>query len=209
MVQCAKCGKELDSGEEEKSWNCQLEKGYIEEPIFVDNLCAFLGKEREFPEYKGKKICRECAMGLFGYEKMKEKEYRVKHLTIRGGTFFQEKGHLTLYDDKVLYNAEQYVEKYSLSIPIDKIEDVHLITDKEITAFRVFMIGFWGLLFKKKRDSLTIDYKDNYNIMQHETFQTLDYGDIEEIQQKIYEKRKALKIGTPLPPNSHEMPPPP
>ena len=56
------------------------------------------------------------------------------------------------------------------------------------------MIGFWGLLFKKKRDALTIDFKDDYGIMQHETFQTLDESDIQEIQQRIYGKRKALKM---------------
>jgi hypothetical protein len=131
-----------------------------------------------------------------------EKDYRVKHLTIRDKTFLQEKGHLSIYDDKVVYNAEQYIDKHSLAIPIDKIEDVHYITDKEITAFRVFMIGFWGVLFKKKRDALTIDFKDDYDIMQHETFQTLDRSDIQEIQQRLYEKRKARK-------KVNEVPPPP
>jgi len=61
----------MGSGQETQVWNKQLQFGYIKEPHFVSkDIQSFSGKPREFPEYKGKKLCTDCAMGLFGYEKI-------------------------------------------------------------------------------------------------------------------------------------------
>jgi DNA-directed RNA polymerase subunit RPC12/RpoP len=60
---CARCGKEL-AWHEQKTvfWNRQLKKGYIK--WFVIGSMQ-MGKRKEFPQYKGKKLCQVCAHEVF------------------------------------------------------------------------------------------------------------------------------------------------
>ena len=63
MENCAKCGKELLWNEKKLVfWNKQLKKGYIEWMAFGS---SYFGKEKEIPEYKGKKLCQDCAIDVF------------------------------------------------------------------------------------------------------------------------------------------------
>ena len=63
METCARCGKELAWNEQKMVfWNKQLKKGYIK--WFVIGSMQF-GKRKEFPQYKGKKLCQLCAHEIF------------------------------------------------------------------------------------------------------------------------------------------------
>jgi hypothetical protein len=62
MENCAKCGKELAWNEQKLVfWNKQLKNGYIKWMVIGPNF----GKSRDFPEYKGKKLCQDCAINVF------------------------------------------------------------------------------------------------------------------------------------------------
>ena len=63
METCAKCGKELAWNEQKMVfWNKQLKKGYIK--WYVMGSSQF-GKQKEFPQYAGKKLCQVCAYDVF------------------------------------------------------------------------------------------------------------------------------------------------
>jgi len=61
METCAKCGKDLSLRERKMVyWNHQLKDGYIKPPIGAFGL-----SQKNFPEYKGKKICAPCYNEIF------------------------------------------------------------------------------------------------------------------------------------------------
>jgi DNA-directed RNA polymerase subunit RPC12/RpoP len=63
MECCARCGKELLWNEQRLVfWNKQLKKGYIKWYVIGSRQ---MGKRKEFPEYKGKKLCQVCAYAVF------------------------------------------------------------------------------------------------------------------------------------------------
>ncbi len=63
METCARCGAELEWHERRMVfWNSQLKKGYIKWYVVGSPL---MGKRKEFPEYKGKKLCQLCAYEVF------------------------------------------------------------------------------------------------------------------------------------------------
>jgi hypothetical protein len=60
---CARCGAELEWNERRLVfWNKQLKKGYIK--WFVVGS-RDMGRKKEFPQYKGKKLCQICAHEVF------------------------------------------------------------------------------------------------------------------------------------------------
>jgi hypothetical protein len=60
---CARCGAELEWNERRLVfWNKQLKKGYIKWFVIGSRD---IGKRKEFPEYKGKKLCQICANEVF------------------------------------------------------------------------------------------------------------------------------------------------
>jgi hypothetical protein len=63
---CAKCGAKLEWHEQRMVfWNKQLKKGYIKWYVIGSRD---LGRRKEFPEYKGKKLCQRCAHEVFSGE---------------------------------------------------------------------------------------------------------------------------------------------
>jgi hypothetical protein len=63
MESCERCGKTLEWHERKMVfWNKQLKKGYIKWYVIGSRD---MGKRKEFPEYKGKKICEICAHEVF------------------------------------------------------------------------------------------------------------------------------------------------
>jgi DNA-directed RNA polymerase subunit RPC12/RpoP len=72
MENCARCGKELLWNEQKMVfWNKQLKKGYIK--WYVIGSMEF-GKRKEFPEYKGKKLCQLCAHEVFKGARIETRE---------------------------------------------------------------------------------------------------------------------------------------
>jgi DNA-directed RNA polymerase subunit RPC12/RpoP len=63
MESCTRCGKELLWNERKLVfWNKQLKKGYITWYVIGSRE---MGKRKEFPELKGKKLCQACAYAVF------------------------------------------------------------------------------------------------------------------------------------------------
>ncbi len=63
METCSRCRKKLGWSERNSDWNDQLKGGYIQEPDINGNW--YLGEKREFPDYKGKKLCQSCVKEVF------------------------------------------------------------------------------------------------------------------------------------------------
>ncbi len=63
MENCARCGKQLLWNEVKLVfWNKQLKQGYIKWYVIGSRD---MGKRKEFPQYKGKKLCQVCAYEVF------------------------------------------------------------------------------------------------------------------------------------------------
>jgi len=60
---CARCGTELEWNERRLVfWNKHLKDGYIKWYVIGSRD---MGRRKEFPEYKGKKLCQVCAYEVF------------------------------------------------------------------------------------------------------------------------------------------------
>ena len=60
---CARCGAELEWNERRLVfWNKHLKEGYIKWYVIGSRD---MGRRKEFPEYKGKKLCQICAYEVF------------------------------------------------------------------------------------------------------------------------------------------------
>jgi hypothetical protein len=60
---CARCGAELEWNERRLVfWNKHLKDGYIKWYVIGSRD---MGRRKEFPEYKGKKLCQICAYEVF------------------------------------------------------------------------------------------------------------------------------------------------
>jgi hypothetical protein len=118
---------------------------------------------------------------------MEPSEYDVKYLSSD-----EIKGKLLFYPDKIVFEPkEEYEEK--IVVPIPKIRDVRFTTEKDISALDVFLLGpTLGVLAKHQHKMITIDYDDEFGIIQHLTFEG---GDMEEAYEELYEIRKAEKTG--------------
>ena len=81
---CAKCGTELQWNERHLVfWNTHLKKGYIKWYVIGSRD---MGRRKEFPQYKGKKLCQICAYEVFtGEDFSKERNKRnpqTSHLNV-------------------------------------------------------------------------------------------------------------------------------
>jgi len=78
MENCARCGKTLLWNEQKMVfWNKQLKEGYIK---WYGMGSMQFGKRREFPQYKGKKLCHLCADEVFNSPASTEpKEFLPKY----------------------------------------------------------------------------------------------------------------------------------
>jgi hypothetical protein len=102
------------------------------------------------------------------------------------------KGKLLLFSDRVVFEpVEEEGEK--IEIPVSKIRDARLATDKDISALRVWLLGpALGAYFKTERRLLIIDTEDELGIMKHLVFE----GDgMEEAAEALYEIRRREKMG--------------
>ena len=106
---------------------------------------------------------------------------------------YEIKGKLLLFPDKVVFEPNEEEEAEKIEIPVSKIKDARLATEKDISALDVFLLGpVLGVLAKRKHKLLTIDCEDELGIMEHLTFE----GDgMEEAVQDLYEVRRKEKMG--------------
>lgn len=116
-------------------------------------------------------------------------EYDVAYLDHYGN---RTEGTLLLLSDKVVFEpTEEEAEK--IEIPVPKIKDARLATEKDISALRVFVLGpTLGVFLKKEHKFLIIDCEDELGIIKHLTFE----GDgMEEAVEDLYNIRRKEKKG--------------
>jgi hypothetical protein len=116
-------------------------------------------------------------------------EYDVKRLI---PPEFEIKGRLLLHKEKVVFEPdEEYAERVEISV--NKIKDVRLATEKDISALRVWLVGpVFGALWKKEHRILVIDVEDEYGIVEHLTFEGDNY--IGDAERELYDIRKAGRL---------------
>ena len=114
-------------------------------------------------------------------------EYDVTYLSP-----YEIEGKLLLFPDKVVFEPKEE-EAEEIEIPISKIKDARLATEKDISALRVWLFGpVLGVFLKKKHNLLVIDCEDELGILKHLTFE----GDgMEEAVEDLYDIRRKEKTG--------------
>jgi len=117
-------------------------------------------------------------------------DYDVTYLSHYGNKI---EGKLLLFSDKVVFEPTEEEEAEKIEIPLPKIKDARLATEKDISALRVFLLGpVWGVFFKREHKLLIIDVEDELGIIKHLPFE----GDgMEEAVEGLYEMRRKEKMG--------------
>lgn len=120
----------------------------------------------------------------------------IQHTKYLGGNIeypCEQEGTLIITTETVIFEAPNF-DLIPMKIPIDKIEDAKVVTEKEISALRVFLFGaVFGTLFKKTSKAFEIDFRDSHGILQHLIFQFEDNFDIENLEMLLYNYRKNKK----------------
>lgn len=116
-------------------------------------------------------------------------EYDVTYLS----RYEKIKGKLLLFSDKMVFEPAEEEETEKIEIPVPKIRDARLATEKDISALRVFLLGpIFGVFAKIEHKLLIIDCEDELGIMKHLTFE----GDwMEEAVGDFYDIRREEKLG--------------
>jgi len=115
-------------------------------------------------------------------------EYDVKYLN-----HYETKGKLLLFSDKVVFEPTEEEEADKIEIPVPKIKDARLATEKDISALRVWLLGpTLGVLFKKEHKLLIIDCEDELGIIKHMAFEG---SGMEEAVEDLYDIRRKEKMG--------------
>lgn len=79
---------------------------------------------------------------------------------IGGHALFPKKMKCTL----VVTGAGITVPEMGLTIPYDRINKVQVVTEKEVSALRVALLGIIGAFWKKKKKMLLISYTDETGV---------------------------------------------
>lgn len=76
------------------------------------------------------------------------------------------------------YSEVSVHKDWSFSIALEKIRKIEIYRTKEITAWRVFLIGvLWAVVFKKKKYFLRITYEDELALMEDLMLTTFQQDD--------------------------------
>ena len=150
--------------------------------------CAHCGYNFK-PTNEREELCELCKLQLRDDSSGHRVEFDVKYL----GSL-EIKGKMLLFPEKVVFEPKEvYFKDRKIELMLSKIKDVRFSTEKEISALRVFLLGATlGSLFKKKHNFLTIDYEDEFGIIQHPIFEG---DDMETVIEELNELRKNYKKG--------------
>ena len=125
------------------------------------------------PKEESETICELCRLQMRDVisDSGHKYEFDVKYLaSLNIG------GKLLLLSDKIVFEPKEvYFEDKKMELLLEKIKDVRFTTEKEITGLRVWLLGpTLGAFMKKKNKMLTIDYEDEFGIIQHHIFEGPD-----------------------------------
>ena len=141
------------------------------------------------PTNESEKICEICKVQLRDDSSGHKVEFDVKYL----GSL-EIKGKMLLFLEKVVFESKEvYIKDRKMEFVLSKIKDFRFSTEKEISALRVFLLGATlGTLFKKKHNTITVDYEDEFGIIHHPIFEG---DDMETAIKELDEIRKNYKKG--------------
>lgn len=115
-------------------------------------------------------------------------EYDVKYLG-----HYKIKGKLLLFPDKMVFEPKKEEEEDEIEIPVAKIRDARLSTEKDISALEAVVFGpTIAILGKREHKLLTIDCEDDLGIIEHLTFEG---DDMEEAVEDLYDIRRKERMG--------------
>ena len=147
--------------------------------------CGYNFKPKEESEI----ICELCKIQLRDDSSGHRYEFNAKYL----GSL-EINGKMKLFPEKVVFEPKEvYFKDRKMEFKLSKIKDVRFATEKEISALRVLLLGVLdAVIFKKKHNMLTIDYEDEFGIIQHLIFEG---DDMETAIAELNEIRKNYKKG--------------
>ena len=151
--------------------------------------CAHCGYKFK-PKEESETICELCRLQMRDDSSGHKYEFDVKYF----GSLKID-GKLMLLSEKVVFKPKEvYFKDKKMELFLEKIKDVRFTTEKEITGLRVWLLGpTLGALMKKKHNLLTIDYEDDFGIIQHLIFEGPDMEiAIEEINEIRRNQKKNI-----------------
>ena len=116
--------------------------------------------------------------------------YNAKYLGGHAAFAKEAVGKLYLYpqpDNKVVFESRLV----NMQIPLSSVTDSKVVTEKELSAARVFLVGILAFAWKKKTRMLLIEYKDNLGSTQTPIFEPQK---VEDAASKLYEMRQQFKM---------------
>jgi len=123
---------------------------------------------------------------LFGSkEEPKFWKYDVKYLGGHAAFPKDTDGNLCIYaepESKVVFESK----KVNMEIPFNITKDSKILTEKEVRARRVLLLGVMGFAWKKKHKMLVIDFEDKLGGTQSPVFES---GNIDQISTTLYNLR--------------------
>jgi hypothetical protein len=118
--------------------------------------------------------------------------YNAKYLGGHAAFAKDAVGKLYLYpapDNKVVFESRLV----NMQIPLSSVTDSKVVTEKELSAGRVLLVGILAFAWKKKTRMLLIEFKDNLGSTQTPVFEPQK---VDEVASKLYEMRQQLKLKT-------------
>ncbi|WXG39854.1 MAG: hypothetical protein WED07_03355 [Candidatus Freyarchaeum deiterrae] len=116
--------------------------------------------------------------------------YNAKYLGGHAAFAKDAVGILYLYpgpDFKVVFESKTV----NIQIPLSSVTDSKIVTEKELSAARVFLVGILAFAWKKKNRMLLVEFKDNLGSTQTPVFEPQK---VDEVASKLYEMRQQLKM---------------
>ena len=101
----------------------------------------------------------------------------------------ESNGILLLYSDpknKIVFESSET----TFEIPFSKIKNVKIVSEKELKALRIFMVGLLAFAWKKKHKLFLISYEDELGDIQTLIF---DPDWIEDLSSTLYQLRLKVK----------------
>ena len=125
------------------------------------------------PKEESENICDLCKLQMRDDSSNSGHRYEFD---VKYFSSFKIDGRLLFFPEKVVFEPKEvYFKDKKMELSLLKIKDLRFTTEKEITAERVFLLGLrLGVLIPKKHKMLTIDYEDEFGIIQHLIFQGAD-----------------------------------
>jgi hypothetical protein len=140
------------------------------------------------PKGDNELVCKPCKIQLRNDSSVHR--FEVKYL--RAG-LLDIRGILLLSPEKIVFEPDEaYFKDKKFELALSKIKDARFASTKEISASRLLLLGVESaVLWPKKSNMISIDYEDEFGILQHPVFEG---NDMDLVITELNELRRTSKF---------------